>query len=51
LPEDALHQLLDLDLAAWHTEIDDIGRYLEDFGGRTPPALRAESQRVKKALG
>jgi phosphoenolpyruvate carboxykinase (GTP) len=51
LPEDALHQLLDLDVAAWHTEIDAVGKYLEEFGSRTPPALRGEYQRVKKALG
>ena len=51
MPEGALHQLLDLDLAAWHTEIDDIGKYLGEFGSRTPPALQAECQRVKKALG
>ena len=51
LPESALHQLLDVDVAAWHTEIDEIGKYLEEFGSRTPPALRAEYQRVKTALG
>jgi phosphoenolpyruvate carboxykinase (GTP) len=51
LPESALHQLLDVDTAAWHTEIDEIGKYLEEFGDRTPQALRAEYQRVKKALG
>ena len=51
LPESALHQLLDVDVAAWHTEIDEIGKYLEEFGSRTPPALRAEYQRVKAALG
>jgi len=51
LPESALHQLLDVDTAAWHKEIDEIGKYLEEFGDRTPPALRAEYQRVKKALG
>jgi len=51
LPESSLHQLLDLDHAAWHREIDDIGKYLEGFGERLPAALRAEYQRVKKALG
>jgi phosphoenolpyruvate carboxykinase (GTP) len=43
--------LLDLDIDAWHREIDDIGRYLEEFGDRLPAALRAEYQRVKRALG
>ena len=31
--------------------LDEIGKYLEEFGDRTPPALRAEYQRVKQALG
>jgi len=51
LPQGALHQLLDLDRDAWHREIDDIGRYLEEFGERLPDTLRAEYRRVKKALG
>jgi len=51
LREGTLHQLLDLDHEAWHREIDDIGKYLEEFGERTPPALREEYQRVKAALG
>jgi len=51
LPESSLHQLLDLDRDAWHREIDDIGKYLEEYGDRLPGALRAEYQRVKKALG
>jgi phosphoenolpyruvate carboxykinase (GTP) len=51
LADGALHQLLDLDRHAWHHEIDDIGRYLEEFGDRTPPALREQYKRVKKALG
>jgi phosphoenolpyruvate carboxykinase (GTP) len=51
LPEGTLHQLLDLDVDAWHREIDEIGRYLEEFGDRLPDALRTEYQRVKQALG
>jgi phosphoenolpyruvate carboxykinase (GTP) len=51
LADGALHQLLDLDNDAWHREIDDVGRYLEEFGDRTPPALREQYKRVKKALG
>jgi phosphoenolpyruvate carboxykinase (GTP) len=51
LPEGTLHQLLDVDIDAWHREIDDIGRYLEEFGDRLPAALRSEYQRVKAALG
>jgi phosphoenolpyruvate carboxykinase (GTP) len=51
LPEGTLHQLLDIDIDAWHREIDGIGRYLEEFGDRLPAALRSEYQRVKAALG
>ena len=51
LADGALQQLLDLDRDAWHREIDQIGAYLEEFGERTPPALREQCQRVKKALG
>jgi phosphoenolpyruvate carboxykinase (GTP) len=51
LPQDSLHQLLDLDLNAWHREIDEVGKYLEEYGARLPAALRAEYQRVKHALG
>ena len=36
LADGALHQLLDLDLDAWHREIDDIGRYLEDLKRQQP---------------
>jgi phosphoenolpyruvate carboxykinase (GTP) len=51
LSDGALQQLMNIDSAAWHTEIDDIGKYLGEFGSRTPAVLRAESQRVKTALG
>jgi phosphoenolpyruvate carboxykinase (GTP) len=44
-------QLLDVDRSAWHAEIDAIGRYLDEFGERLPPALREEQLRVKRALG
>jgi len=46
-----LHQLIDVDSAAWHAEIDDIGRYLAEYGERTPAELRAQQVRVKQALG
>jgi phosphoenolpyruvate carboxykinase (GTP) len=51
LSDGALHQLMDVDAKAWHVEIDDIGRYLEEFGSRTPDALRQQYQRVKQTLG
>jgi phosphoenolpyruvate carboxykinase (GTP) len=46
-----LGQLLDVDRSAWHAEIDDVGRYLDEFGGRLPPALRDQQRLVKRALG
>jgi len=51
LREGALHELMDLDYAAWHEEMDQIGSYLAEFGARTPATLREQYQRVKKALG
>ncbi len=48
----ALQQLMDIDPAAWHAEIDDIGKYLEGYGARTPPTSCARStEQVKSALG
>ena len=46
-----LDQLLSVDPAAWHREIDDIGRYLGEYGDRTPAALHEQVRRVKAALG
>jgi phosphoenolpyruvate carboxykinase (GTP) len=51
LSDSALHQLIDVDTAAWHTEIDDIGKYLESYGARMPEQLRHRHQQVKQALG
>lgn len=50
LPERALDTLLEVDTASWRAEVDDIGRYLDSFGARTPARLRAEQQRVAEAL-
>ncbi len=44
-------QLLDVDRTAWLSEIDAVGRYLDEFGGRLPDALRDQQRRVKRALG
>ena len=44
-------QLLDVDRSAWHAEIDDVGRYLDEFGGRLPSELRNQYRLVKRALG
>jgi phosphoenolpyruvate carboxykinase (GTP) len=43
--------LMDIDPAAWHVEIDDIGKYLESYGTRMPQRLRERYQQVKQALG
>jgi phosphoenolpyruvate carboxykinase (GTP) len=51
LSDGALKQLMDVDAAAWHVEIDDIGKYLEGYGTRTPEKLREKQQAVKRALG
>lgn len=50
LPEGALDTLLDVDVPAWTKEVADIGTYLDSFGARTPARLRAEQQRVARAL-
>ena len=42
---------MDIDPAAWHTEIDDIGKYLEGYGARMPDKLREKYEQVKRALG
>ena len=46
----ALATLLDVDAAGWSAEVADIGTYLDSFGARTPAGLKAEQQRVAKAL-
>jgi phosphoenolpyruvate carboxykinase (GTP) len=43
-------QLLDVDRAAWTGEIDDVGRYLGEFGDRLPDVLLGEQRRIKRAL-
>jgi phosphoenolpyruvate carboxykinase (GTP) len=51
LSNDSLRLLMEVDPAAWHAEIDDIGRYLESYGSRTPQRLRDRYEQVKRALG
>jgi phosphoenolpyruvate carboxykinase (GTP) len=45
-----IDQLLEVDRTAWKAEIDDIGRYLDEFGGRLPGELRDQQRRIKGAL-
>jgi phosphoenolpyruvate carboxykinase (GTP) len=44
-------QLLDVDRSAWHAEIDDVGRYLDEIRRRLPSELRDQYRLVKRALG
>lgn len=50
LPERAIDALLEVDAESWRAEIEDIGRYLDSFGARTPDELRHEQQRIALAL-
>lgn len=49
--EAALQQLLAVDTDGWRREAQEIGSYLDTFGDRVPPQLRAEHQRLLAALG
>jgi phosphoenolpyruvate carboxykinase (GTP) len=50
LPSESLDKLLSIDRDQWRREIADIGAYLEEFGDRTPSALRDEVARVAAGL-
>jgi phosphoenolpyruvate carboxykinase (GTP) len=50
LDHGTLDQLLEVEPHAWHKEFAAIGEYLDEFGERTPAALRAEQQRIAAAL-
>ena len=51
LPPQALEQLLSVDATEWRAEAGDMGKYLDEFGTRTPAALRAEVQALQQRLG
>lgn len=42
--------LLAVDVDDWKAELADVGEYIDSFGERTPPELKAEWQRVAAAL-
>ena len=46
----ALEQLLSVDATEWRTEAADMGKYMDEFGARTPAALRAEVQALQQRL-
>jgi len=50
LPAASVEALLAVDIAGWQAELAAIGDYLDEFGARTPAALRAEQQRVAAEL-
>jgi phosphoenolpyruvate carboxykinase (GTP) len=50
LDHGTLDQLLEVEPHAWRKEFAAIGEYLDEFGERTPAALRAEQQRIAAAL-
>jgi len=45
-----LEQLLEVDTAAWRSEIDAIEEYFEEFHARIPHALREEAGRIRRRL-
>jgi phosphoenolpyruvate carboxykinase (GTP) len=47
---DTLGKLLAVDRAQWRAEMQDMGKYLREYGDRLPAALAAEHQRVLSAL-
>jgi phosphoenolpyruvate carboxykinase (GTP) len=46
----ALDTLLSVDDGAWRQEVDAIGKYLDEFGGRVPQQLRDELKGVAQRL-
>ena len=48
---DEAHELLfGFDRAGWQAEFASLGEYLEEFGARTPQALKDEQQRIATRL-
>lgn len=50
LPAGTLEELLHVDVEGWQEELRAIGLYLDGFGERMPERLKAERERVSKAL-
>ena len=46
----ALGELLSIEPAAWRHEMSEVGKYLEEFGRRTPSRLKEEHAAVSKRL-
>ena len=45
-----MQALTSIDVAQWQDEMHAIGEYLDSYGERLPEALKAEQQKVVKAL-
>ena len=50
LPKDTLEHLLHIDKSGWLAEFDAISAFLDEFGERTPAALRAELEISRLAI-
>ena len=47
---DVIRQLLSIDTGAWRHEMQEIGKYLDEFGRRIPARLRDEHTAVSQRL-
>ena len=47
---ETLNQLLTVDPEQWREEMQDIGEYLQSYGERLPERLRAEHEKIVRAL-
>ena len=45
-----MERLLEVDVEAWKAEVAEVGDYLDSYGDRTPPGLKAEWARIVSAL-
>jgi phosphoenolpyruvate carboxykinase (GTP) len=50
LPDGNLQQLLEVDLAGWKTEADDVAANYARLGGRLPPALKDQLASLQKRM-
>ena len=50
LPDATVAELLSVNPAEWRQEIEEIGRYLDEFGARVPEKLRRELDGVRARL-
>jgi len=50
LPDPMIAELLSVNPAEWRQEVEEIGRYLDEFGARVPERLRRELDGVRRRL-